>query len=167
MRKIFQFALLLLLFTYCSFQREKVTVDQVFGSGRNYLNSKLSDKKILDNRAFVMFTTPDSVSYILKKADIVIGDLNNDGTQDAIISYVVVLKNKSFFTKQVIFFNDKGILKPQKEFQMGIFIKKIEDGVIFAEKSKIAPDSPNFGCHACMEKIKLRFEKDTLIQNTN
>jgi len=167
MKKIFQSASLLLLLTYCNFQGEKVTVDQVFGSGRSYLTSKFDNKEILDNRAFVMFTTPDSLSYILKKADIVIGDLNNDGAQDAIISYVVVLKNKSFFTKQIIFLNDKGILKPQKEFQMGIFIKKIADGVIFAEKSKIASDSPNFGCHACMEKIKLRFEKDSLIQNTN
>jgi hypothetical protein len=166
MKKILQLFSVLLLFTCCNLLVKKVTVDRVFVDGRNYLDAKFDKKKILDNKSFVMFTALDSTSYVFKKADIVIGDLNNDRAQDAIITYIVVLKDKSFYNKQVVFINDKGVLKPRKEFRLEIFIKKIDDGVVFAEKSKIAADSPNFGCHACMEKVKFRFEKDTLIQIT-
>lgn len=166
MKKTLLLFSVLVLLTCCNLLVKKITVDQVFTSGRSFLNSKFEKKTILDNKNFVMFTTPDSTSYVFKKADIVIGDLNNDGAQDAIITYVVVLKNKSFFNKQVVFINEKGVLKPQKEFQLVVFIKKIEGGVVMAEKSKIAADSPNFGCHSCMVKIKLRFEKDSLIEVT-
>lgn len=164
MKKTLQLLSVLLLLTCCNLLVKKITIDQVFTGGRSYLDSKFDKKKILDNKSFVMFTTPDSTSYVFKKADIIIGDLNNDKAQDAIITYIVILKDKSFFNKQVVFINDKGVLKPQKEFRLEIFIKKIDDGVVFAEKSKIAADSPNFGCHACMEKITLRFEKDSLVQ---
>jgi len=164
MKKIVQLFSVLLLLTCCSRQENKITVDHAFASGRDYLASKLDKKKILDNKSFVMFTTPDSTSYVLKKANVFIGDLNKDKAEDAIISYVVVSKNNSFVTKHVIFLNDKGVLKPQKEFQMEIFIKKIADGVVYAEKSKITSDSPNFGCQACMVKMEYRFDKDSLIQ---
>ncbi|NWJ52930.1 MAG: hypothetical protein HXX14_18915 [Bacteroidetes bacterium] len=164
MKKVIFLFTVLLLLTCCTLLVKKITVDQVFKSGRSFLNSKFEKMKILDNKSFVMFTTPDSTSYVFKKADIVIGDLNNDGAQDAIITYIVVLKDKTFFNKQVIFINNKGILIPQKEFKLEVFIRKIEDGVVLAEKSKIAADSPNFGCHSCMVKVKLRFEKDSLIQ---
>lgn len=167
MKNTLQLLSVLLLLTCCNLLVKKITVDQVFTNGRSYLDSKFDKKKILDNKNFVMLTIPDSTSYVFKKADVVIGDLNNDSAQDAIITYIVVLKDKTFFNKQVVFINDKGVLKPQKEFRLEIFIKKIEGGVVFAEKSKIASDSPNFGCHACMVKIKLRFEKDSLIQITN
>ena len=166
MKKIAQLLSVLLLLICSGCHENKITVDQAFAIGRDYLASKFDKKKILDNKSFVMFTTPDSTSYVFKKANVFIGDLNKDKAQDVIISYVVVSKNNSFVTKQVIFLNDKGVLKPQKEIQMEIFIKKIADGVVFAEKSKIASDSPNYGCQACMVKIEYRFEKDSLIQIT-
>lgn len=167
MKKIVQLFSVLLLLTCYSCQERKITVDQAFANAKDYLASKIDKKKVLDNKSFVMFTTPDSTSYVLKKDNVIIGDLNKDGAQDVIISYVIVSKNNSFLTKHVIFLNEKGVLKPQKEIQMEIFIKKIADGVVFAEKSKIAADSPNYGCQACMVQIKYRFEKDSLIQINN
>ena len=166
MKKIAQLFSVLLLLACCSCRERKITVDNAFADAREYIASKFDKKKILDNESFVMFTTPDSTSYILKKANIIIGDLNKDNLPDVIISYIVVSKDKSFSTKHVIFLNNKGDLIPKKEFQMEIFIKKIADGIIFAEKSRIASDSPNYGCLACMEKISYRFEKDSLIQIT-
>ncbi len=165
MFRLFFFSLSLLIATSCNTANQKkyfLSDEQIFTSAQKYLTIKTGLQPTNKTEDLFLIKTEDSSTYICKKKNILLGDLNADKFEDAIVSYQVVDKENTIRYYHLVFINKSGELIPLKVIEKEMQVKQITNGIVIAEHSKIASDSPNYGCNLCKETIKLKLNGDSL-----
>ena len=140
------------------------TKKQVISFVENYLKEKLNDPRVSVDE-FNMIHISDSVSgYIINQSGIVIGKIDEDKVDDAIVP-VYVLRGQSVMEyDHLVLLNSDGIYKVVKTMNDVFNIHGIEGREIIAEVSTVAPDSPGFGCAECKEVVKYKYKDGDLVR---
>lgn len=165
MHRLYLISLSILIMMCCnnSVQKsESEFKDQAFASAQKYLSIKTGLQPTNKTDDLFLLKTEDSSTYICKKKNILLGDLNADKIEDAIVSYQVVDKENTIRYYHLVFINISGELIPLKVTEKEMQVKQIINGIVIAEHSKLASDAPNYGCKLCIEKIKLKLIGDSL-----
>ena len=165
MFRLFFFSLSFLIAAGCKTANQKtnpLSDEQIFISAQKYLTIKTGLQPTNKTDDLFLLKTEDSSTYICKKKNILLGDLNADKIEDAIVSYQVVDKENTIRYYHLVFINISGELIPLKVTEKEMQVKQIINGIVIAEHSKLASDAPNYGCKLCIEKIKLKLIGDSL-----
>ena len=165
MFRLFFFSLSFLIAAGCNTANQKKNSlydEQIFISAQKYLTIKTGLQPTNKTDDLFLLKTADSSTYICKKRNILIGDLNDDKFEDAVVSYQVVDNENTIRYYHLVFINKSGELIPLKVIEKKMQVKQIKNGIVIAEHSKLDSDAPNYGCKLCTEKIKLKLIGDSL-----
>ena len=119
-------------------------------------------KKTISKDGLIVISDSDT-KYLIDPSRIVIGEIDEDTNKDAIVPLYVFRDQKLALTEHLILIMKNGKFVIAKVLDSELKVLSIKDRVIYVEISKIASDSPYFGCKTCKEVIKYKFFKgDTL-----
>ena len=136
---------------------------QIMNIAINYTNDKFENAKKKVSEDGTINISKNQIKYIINPANIVTGLIDDDGDKDAIIT--ISSYNGQFLSKieHLILIRTKRKFKAPKVIEIDMKIIGIKDRKIFAEISKVAPDSPNYDCSICKEVIKYKYKNGDLI----
>jgi len=103
------------------------------------------------------------ISYTIDPSQMITGLINEDSSEDAIIS--IRFFNGRFLERIEHLF----LMKTNGKFEISrvdvnlMKIIEIRDRIIYAQVSKVAPDSPTYGCPVCMEIVRYRYRDGNLV----
>lgn len=103
------------------------------------------------------------MGYTIDPSTIIKGMINNDLKEDAIIP--VSFYSGPFLqrTEHLFVMNTDEKSGVTKVLDTLMKVLEIRDGIIYAEVSKVAPDSPLYGCSLCKEIVKYRFSNGDIV----
>ena len=141
---------------------DKNTRKQAVKVAEIFAKKQLPGAKRSVSETGIVVLSSNSIQLLIDPSKIVSGKINNDSITDVIVPVYNFRNQALTMTEQLILINEDGrlILKGVSDKEMKIIA--IKDGIIFAEISKVASDSPNFGCNLCKEIVKYRFTGDSL-----
>ena len=137
-------------------RKQAVKVAEIFAM------SQLRDTKRTKSKNGLVIISADDSKYLIDPSKIVTGKIDEDTTKDAIVP-VYIFRNQTLArTEHLILINKDKKFRIVKVLDSEMKVLAIKERVIYIEISKIASDSPNYGCNICKEIIKYRFTGDSL-----
>jgi len=133
----------------------------IIDASKSYLASQVKNSKITEDSNGNIDIKGDGISFLIKAADINIGLIDEDNSQDAIVSYIVSPAGGRKYTKQLILLN-KGDIKVVRDFISELRVMQISNHTVFGELPKYGPESPLHTCHECKENVKYKLVADSL-----
>jgi hypothetical protein len=130
----------------------------------NYLKGKLKDPKLPVEEENMITITGEGSGYAINLPKMVIGKIDEDNYNDAIVP-VYELRGQSLIGyKHLILLKPEGKYIVAETMNDVLSIIGIEDMDIIAEVSTVSPDSPGFGCDECKEVVRYQLKNGELIR---
>ena len=123
----------------------------------NYAKNKLKDSKKSVEKGGIINIVNNQIKYVIDPSRIVVGLIDDDTNEDAIVS--ISSYNGQFLTttEHLILIKSNGKFKITKVIERDMRVLKIKDRVIYVEIPKLPPDSPNYNCAICREVVKFKY----------
>lgn len=119
-------------------------------------------KKTVSKDGLIVISNSDT-KYLIDPSRIVVGEIDEDTNKDAIVPLYVFRDQTLVLTEHLILIKKNGKFVIAKVLDSEMKVLSIKERVIYVEISKIASDSPYFGCKICKEVVKYKFLRgDTL-----
>jgi hypothetical protein len=130
----------------------------------NYVNGKFKEPKKTVAPDGIITIGENQTSYIINPSKISIGLIDDDNTDDAIISIDYYHGQYLILTEHLILINTDGKLMLNRVIESDMKILGIKDRVITAEIYTRSRNGPLAGCSLCKEVVKYRFKSGDLIK---
>jgi hypothetical protein len=114
----------------------------------------------------VSFVIPGAyrIRYVIDPAKIVIGLIDDDSDEDAIV-YVAAINGEDLETPEhLILIKTNGKLTLNRVIESNMKVLGVKDRIITAEVSTRSLNSPLRDCNVCKEVVKYRFKSGDLIR---
>ena len=123
----------------------------------NYARDKLKDSKKSAEKGGIINIVNNQIKYVIDPSRIVVGLIDDDPDEDAIVS--ISSYNGQFLTttEHLILIKSNGKFKITKVIELDMKVLKIKDRIIYVEIPKLPPDSPNYNCASCREVVKFKY----------
>jgi hypothetical protein len=123
----------------------------------NYARDKLKDSKKTVEKGGIVTIVNNQIKYVIDPSKIVVGLIDDDPNEDAIVS--ISSYNGQFLatTEHLILIKSNGKFKVTKVIERDMTVLKIKDRIIYVEIRKLPPDSPNYNCAICREVVKYKY----------
>lgn len=130
---------------------------QIINIAINYVRDKLNNSKKSVEEGGIINLVSDQIKYIIDPAKIVVGLIDEDTNEDAIVS--ISSYNGEYFisTELLVLIKTKNKYNLTKVIEGDMKVLTIKDREIFVEIPKLAPDSPNYNCAICREVVKYKY----------
>lgn len=132
----------------------------VIETTKSYLSSQLKNPVITVGRS-VINIRGDGMQFIVTTRDIMIGQIDEDNTQDAIVSYLAIPAGKMNYRKHLLMLN-KGEMKVVRDFASDMKVMQISNRTVWAEVPKYGTNSPLHTCNKCTDNVKYKLVGDSL-----
>ncbi len=119
---------------------------------------------IVDNQLQFVEMTDNHTSYIIDPMKIVIGLIDADNKEDAILTINSFKGQYEEMPEHLIFINSDGKLILSRVIETDMKVLGIKDGIITAEVYEHSLNSPLHDCASCKEVVKYRFRQGDLIK---
>jgi hypothetical protein len=143
---------------------EKKIRKQVLTIAENYAMNQLKDAKKSIARDGIITLGDNQKSYVINPAKILIGLIDDDSVNDAIVSIDSYYRQYQVLTEQLILINTDGKLMLIKDIDTDITILGLKNRVITAEIHTHSRNSPLYNCAACKEIVKYQFRGGDLVK---
>jgi hypothetical protein len=173
MKKCFYILCLIPLLFSCTDNGKKATTGnhvsprvkkEVLAVATNYINGKFKAPKKTVAKDGVITIGEDQSNYIIDPAKIYSGLIDDDNTEDAIISIDYYHGQYILMSEHLILINTNGKLMLSRAIESDMRILGIKDRVITAEIYTKSRNSPLGNCSLCKEVVKYRFKSGDLIK---
>jgi hypothetical protein len=136
---------------------------QAMGIAADYARNKFKDAKetVLKN---VIIISDNQISYTIDAAKVLIGLIDEDSIDDAIVPIDSYRDNNLVLTQHLILIKVNGKLKIVKVIESDMKIFRIKNRVIYVEIPTHPRSSPLYNCSECKEVAYYQFRKDSLIR---
>ena len=101
------------------------------------------------------------MAFTIYPFDVNIGQIDEDSSDDALVTYIVSPEGKIRFKKHLILLN-KGEFKVVRDFASEMKVMQIANKIVYAEVPKLGSDAPGHDCKVCKENVKYRLAGDSL-----
>jgi hypothetical protein len=140
----------------------KITKAEVTEVVKNYFKHKFKEPIISENEGLVRIQG-DMETAIFKQEKIFIGPLDDDGTQDAVVTYGYQKTGSMAYDRHLILLN-KDSLVVVKDFPAVMKIMDIESKRVIIE-TDTTPNEPKAApCPSCIVLMKLKLQGDSLVR---
>lgn len=164
--------LMLCLLSCCRNETTTVSGDKISpGTKRHivkvaidYAGDQFKEAKETVQENGVISIGDNNLQYYIDPGKIITGIIDDDSKLDAIVPIYAYSGKFLLRTEHLILLKKGGEFKIAKVFEDVMKIIEIKDSIIFAEISKVAPDSPTYDCAICKEVIKYRYKNGDLIR---
>jgi hypothetical protein len=114
----------------------------------------------------VNFVTPSAYQtrYVIDPSKIVIGLIDDDTNEDAIINITSIRGQDMETPENLIFIKADGKFMLNRVIESNMKVLAIKDRIITAEVSTRSLNSPLRDCHVCKEVVKYKFKAGDLIR---
>jgi hypothetical protein len=130
---------------------------QAIRVAENHVRDQIKEaKKTISKDGLIVFSNADT-KYLIDPSRIIIGEIDQDSNKDAIVPLYFFRDQTLVLTEHLILIKKVGKLVIAKVLDSDMKVLSIKDRVIYVEISKIASDSPYFGCKICKEIVKYNF----------
>jgi hypothetical protein len=139
-----------------------------------YASSKFRESKqtvsndgivtITDNQINYIMTTTNQVKYIVDPAKIVIGLIDDDAIEDAIITIFSFRGQYEEVPETLILIKTDGKFVLSRAVESDMKVLGIKDRLITAEILTRSRNSPLRDCNSCKEVVKYRFKTGDLVR---
>jgi uncharacterized protein YcfL len=133
----------------------------IINVSKTYLASQLTNPEIKTESNGVINIRSTDISYTIYPFDINIGQIDEDSSMDAIVSYFVSAIGKPQLKKHLILLN-KGEFKVVRNFPSELKVMWIANKIVYGQVPKIAPDAPGHDCKVCKQEVKYKLVADSL-----
>jgi hypothetical protein len=137
---------------------------EVIDLSTNYINSKYKEPKKKIAPDGIITISDNQTSYIIDPARISTGLIDDDNTDDAIISIDNYHGQYLVLTEHLILINKDGKLMLNRVIESDMKILGIKDRVITAEVYTRSRNGPLAGCSLCKEVVKYQFIQGDLVK---
>jgi hypothetical protein len=172
MRTIIPLLIVLLIVVSCSSPERKkvasnndksfVTVSEnIIKVAKTYLASQLNNPEIKAEGNSTIIIRSQGIYYTINSSDIIIGQIDEDSSDDAIVSYTVSPADKPRLKKHLIILN-KGEYKVVRDFASDLKVMWIANKIVYGQIPKLPSDAPNYDCKICKEDVKYKLVADSL-----
>ena len=171
MKKLMYFSAILFAGFACTSHQQKtnsesefeVTSKKILETTENYLSGKLANPTISTEPDGVIDIKSPGMLFTVNPYDINIGKLDEDNTDDALVTYTVSPEGEPKYQKHLIILDRDGY-KVVKDFRLEFKVMQIANRRVFAERPKISNDSPAHNCSHCKENVQYQLAGDSLVQ---
>jgi hypothetical protein len=137
---------------------------EILALASDYVNGKFKEpKKTVENDGIITIGE-NKTNYIIDPAKINVGLIDDDNTNDAIISVDYYNGQNLVLTEHLILINTEGKLTLNRVIESDMKILGIKDRVITAEIYTRSRNGPLANCSLCKEVVKYRFKTGDLIK---
>lgn len=134
------------------------------GIAIDYVRDKFKEAKKTVTEDGIINIGNDQIKYVIDPSRIETGLIDDDANEDAIVSISSYNGQFLLMTEHLILIKTDGKFKVTRVIEADMKIMGIKDRVIFVEISKIAPDSPLYGCSECKEIVNYQYKGGDLIR---
>lgn len=135
---------------------------EVIDVATNYINGKLKEPKKTVASDGIITIGENQINYIIDPARISVGLIDDDNSEDAIISIDYYHGQNLVQTENLILINSGGKLMLNRAIESDMKVLGIKDRVITAEIYTKSRNSPLANCGRCKEVVKYRFKSGDL-----
>ena len=174
MNKTFLHILLFVMLMACSSPGQKKTASDtgissfaavsktIIETAKSQLGSELKNPVFsLGNNGAIIIRSEEA-EFFIEPSDINIGQLDEDNSEDGIVSCSVTEKGKVPYRKHLILLN-KGQVKVVREFVADMNVMQISRRIVYAEIPKHGSNSPLHNCHVCKDNVMYKLSGDSLL----
>ncbi len=130
----------------------------------DYVNGKMKDlKKTVDSDGIITYGVNQSY-YVINPANISVGFIDDDNTEDAIVSIDYFHGQYHVVTEHLILTSPNGKLMLNRTLESDMKVLGIKDRVITVEIYTKSRNGPLANCSQCKEVVKYRFKEGNLIK---
>lgn len=157
-------SLFFLIILMLSCTRSSKTTEHVIAIAVDYVVKNLKDtqRSVLEDGSVRI--VGKQLTYILSPSKIVLGLIDNDKNEDAIITINSFKGKFPVKTENLILLNTERKFSLVKVIDANMKITEIKNHVIYAEISKNPPDSPIADCPVCKEMVKYQLKDGDLVK---
>jgi hypothetical protein len=137
---------------------------EVLALATNYINGTFKEPKKTVSKDGIITIGEDQSSYVIDPAKIYTGLIDDDNTEDAIISMDYYHGQYIVMSEHLILISTDGKLILSRAIESDMKILGIKDRVITAEIYTKSRNSPLANCSLCKEVVKYRFKSGDLIK---
>ena len=137
---------------------------EVLALATNYINGKFKEPKKTVAKDGIITIGEDQSGYVIDPSKIYSGLIDDDNTEDAIISMDYYHGQYIVMSEHLILINTDGKLILSRAIESDMKILGIKDRVITAEIYTKSRNSPLANCSRCKEVVKYRFKSGDLIK---
>ena len=171
MKKLTYYSAILFAGFACSSPQPKTNTDSDFSitskkileTTESYLSGQLANPSIGTEPNGIIDIKSPGMLFQVNPYDINIGKLDEDNTDDALVTYTVAPEGVPKYQKHLIILDRDGY-KVVKDFRLEFKVMQIANRRVFAERPKISNDSPAHDCSHCKENVQYRLAGDSLVQ---
>ena len=155
------FTFLILLLTW-SCDSDKSISKQVIAASEKYILSQLTNpqKSISDNGLITI--SDEQKKYIIEPSGIFLGLIDDDTTEDAIVSVSTFQGEYQTVSEQLIILNSEDGFKLVSAMESDMRIISLKDRIITADVPEHSRNTPLFNCPSCWEVVKYQFRMGEL-----
>lgn len=135
---------------------------KVIETARDYLISKMKDPKVGENNGIVRIQGLGEVC-ILETSHIVIGKLDADDREDAVVTCTYEQTGKPITKKHIVVLNRDSLVAVD-DLVSRMEVLTIADQTLFAEISTVPEDDPGPPCSICKDALLYRMQGDSLVK---
>jgi hypothetical protein len=136
----------------------------VLSIAQTYAMSNLTDAKKTISDNGITTIGNEQKTYVIDPSKIFIGHIDQDSTNDAIVSLFPFQGNYEVTTEHLIIINTDGKLKLVRSLDSDMRIISIRNGIITAEVPEHSRNTPLFNCPSCWEVVKYRYKDGELVK---
>lgn len=170
MKKLTYYSAILFAGFACSSPQPKTNTDSDFSitskkileTTENYLSGQLSNPSIGTEPNGIIDIKSPGMLFQVNPYDINIGKLDDDNTDDALVTYTVSPEGEPKYQKHLIILDRDGY-KVVKDFRLEFKVMQIANRRVFAERPKISDDAPTHNCSHCKENVQYQLTGDSLV----
>lgn len=137
---------------------------EVMDIATDYVAGKFKEAKKTVAKDGVITIGDNQISYVINPSKIVIGLIDQDANDDAIVSIDYYHGQSLVLTEHLILIYTDGQLKLNRVVESNMNILSIKDRVITAEIYTHSRNSPLRDCSACKEVVRYQFKQGELIR---
>jgi hypothetical protein len=166
------FILFLVLLSSCNGKKDnamssakppiKITKAEVTRVVKNYFKQKFKEPIISENEGLVRIQG-DMETGVFKQDRIFIGKLDNDETEDAMVTYGYQKTGSMAYDRHLILLN-KDSLRIVNDFPAAMKIEEITSKRVIAETDTSPKELDAEPCPSCLVIIKLKLQGDSLVR---
>jgi hypothetical protein len=143
---------------------EKKIKKQVIRIAESHVRDQMKDaRKTITKDGLILFSDGE-MKCLIDPVYILSGEIDEDTINDAIATLFIFRDQTLTRKEHLILINKDGKLMISKVFEGDMKIISIKDRTIYVEVSKIASDSPLYGCKICKEIIKYQYLKGDTVR---
>jgi hypothetical protein len=156
--------LLAVLLPACSQDNDKKIKKQVTAVAEKYIMSQLTNPQRKISEYGQITISDEQKKYIIEPSRIVVGLIDDDTKEDAIVSVLTFQGQYQTVSEQLI------ILRTGKDFTLAramesdMRIISLKDRIITADVPEHSRNTPLFNCQSCWEVVKFQFNMGELVK---